>query len=148
MNYSNSQRAGVILYLTALLFGAYFLLLEKTILENVLKRVPIFFQHIYTLIVVYIGWIFFRADSITSAFQYIKGLFIFNEASWNLARHYFNLEPIFFMITGILFATPIFIRIEKKCNKIVLDCIIIIMFIISILWLVGRGFSPFLYFRF
>ncbi|WP_205155380.1 hypothetical protein, partial [Faecalicatena contorta] len=30
VNYSNSQRAGVILYLTALIFGAY----EKTILDD------------------------------------------------------------------------------------------------------------------
>ena len=29
MDYSNSQRAGVILYLTAFIFGAYLLLLEK-----------------------------------------------------------------------------------------------------------------------
>ena len=132
-------------------WGLYYgilLLLERTFLENILKKIPIVFQHLYTLIIVYVGWIFFRADSITSAFHYIKGLFLFNEASWNLARQYFNLELIFFMILGILFTAPIFSRIEKKCNKAVLDSIIIIMFIISILWLVGRGFSPFLYFRF
>lgn len=130
------------------LYYGIFLLLERTLLGNILKKIPVAFQHLYTLIIVYVGWIFFRADSITSAFHYIKGLFLFNEASWNLARQYFNLELIFFMIVGILFAAPIFSRIEKKCNKAVLDSMIIIMFIISILWLVGRGFSPFLYFRF
>ena len=34
MNYSNSQRAGVILYPTALIFGAYFIEKQKTILSS------------------------------------------------------------------------------------------------------------------
>ena len=34
MNYSNSQRAGVILYLTALIFGAY----EKTLLRIIERK--------------------------------------------------------------------------------------------------------------
>lgn len=133
--------------LWGLYYGA-FLLLEKTEFGNVLKRMPVVCQHIYTLVVVYVGWIFFRAESLGAALCYIKGLFIFDKTSWSLASQYFNLEFTFFVIASVVFAMPVFTYIERKCNKVVMDSIVIVVFIVSILWLVGRGFSPFLYFRF
>ena len=40
MNYSNSQRAGVILYLTALLFGAYDIPFHRSGTQEILRKNP------------------------------------------------------------------------------------------------------------
>lgn len=102
----------------------------------------------YALVIVYFGWIFFRADNLRAAFHYIEGLFVFDNTSWMLAKQYINSESIFFMAIGVLFSTPLFSYIERKCHRALVDGIIISAFVFAIFWLVGRGFSPFLYFRF
>ncbi len=60
------------------LWGAYhglFLILERLGLGRILKKLPALFRHIYTLLAVMCGWVFFRAESIGDAFLYLKCMF-------------------------------------------------------------------------
>ncbi len=57
------------------LYHGFFLVLERTPFGRFLGRVPAFFQHLYTLAVVMLGWVLFRADSWTQALAFLRNLF-------------------------------------------------------------------------
>lgn len=60
-----------------------------------------------------------------------------------------NKQYIFCIIIGIVFSVPIMQKIEKKINNDFLgDICVSVLFIIAISYMLGSGFSPFLYFRF
>lgn len=57
------------------LYNGLFLILERLFLGDLLARVPKLFTHIYAVFVVLIGWVFFRADSLSQAFDYLSVMF-------------------------------------------------------------------------
>ncbi|MGN0903031.1 MAG: MBOAT family O-acyltransferase, partial [Succinivibrio sp.] len=57
------------------LYNGLFLVLERVFLGRLLEKVPSFVAHSYALLVVLIGWVFFRADSVSHAIDYIKVMF-------------------------------------------------------------------------
>jgi alginate O-acetyltransferase complex protein AlgI len=64
--------------LTFLSWGLYYgiiISLERLGLEKVLKKLWRPFQHLYVLIIVMIGWVFFRADSFDYSFDYLQVMF-------------------------------------------------------------------------
>ena len=59
-------------------WGVYYgalLLLEKFVLKDVLAKTPGTVKHIYTMILVMIGWVFFFSPTLGSAFQYVGAMF-------------------------------------------------------------------------
>ncbi len=59
-----------------------------------------------------------------------------------------NRKYLFLLIAGILFSMPIGKVFEKKAAGWLYDSILIFVFIVAISYMMGSGFSPFLYFRF
>lgn len=57
------------------LYNGLFLILERLFLGALLARVPKLITHIYAVFVVLIGWVFFRADSLSQAFDYLSVMF-------------------------------------------------------------------------
>ena len=57
------------------LYYGFILLMEKMVLNRVLDKVPNFIKHIYTMVLVIIGWVFFGSTSLTVAIDYIKIMF-------------------------------------------------------------------------
>ena len=57
------------------LYNGLFLILERLFLGDLLARVPKLITHIYAVFVVLIGWVFFRADSLSQAFEYLSVMF-------------------------------------------------------------------------
>lgn len=57
------------------LYNGLFLILERLFLGDLLARVPKLITHIYAVFVVLIGWVFFRADSLSQAFDYLSVMF-------------------------------------------------------------------------
>lgn len=61
-----------------LLWGLYFaafLILEKLWLRAVLERLPALLRHVYVLLVVGIGWVLFRADTMAAAAGFLGDMF-------------------------------------------------------------------------
>ena len=145
------------------LWGLYyfvFLMLEKFIFKKYLKNIPNFFKHIYTLIVVLVGWILFRSDNLSVCFRMIKYLFSFNITSigFSEARIYLETYYVYFIL-GILFSIPVYPYLIKKIDgiknkniKFILEVMhygfLIVIFIISIMFLAKSSYNPFIYFRF
>ena len=59
-------------------WGLYFgvlLIVEKLFLLRFLKKLPAFFQHVYTMLLVMLGWAIFSFDSLGNGIAYILALF-------------------------------------------------------------------------
>ena len=136
------------------LYHGFFILIERMGGEKILKKLPQVVQHCYTMIVVIIGWVFFNADSLGSGLRYLKNMFTLNE-NWKIDL-IGNLNPlyVFCILCGCLFSTPVLKRIKNSkvglfCERYAItDIVLILFFIVAISYMVGTGFSPFLYFRF
>ncbi len=132
-------------------WGVYYgvlLLLEKFVWGKALSRIPKVIRHIYTLVIVIIGWIFFAAPTFTDAFNYLSYMFTFRLGSIG------QLVPwLGTFVVGIIGCTPLMaalwgmMRMKRKWNFAeALLCII--GFILCVASLVTETYNPFLYFRF
>ncbi len=140
-------------------WGLYYgiiLFIEKLFLKRALKLLPEFLSHIYTMVVVMVGWVFFGMDSLSHGVDYIKVMFGFgsNPIIDSSAIYYLNTNLILFIILFIA-STPvmnsIFENIKRyKKNKgvIIATAILMIINMLAIAYLVNETYNPFLYFRF
>ena len=113
-----------------------------------------FIQHIYTLLIVIVGWVMFRADNLSIAIAYLKNMFGINSTKESLYRfsYYIDYNEILAFIIATLCAMPIFknFALPKK-NKyihIALNTWIMILFILSASSIAASTYNPFIYFRF
>lgn len=140
------------------IFHGVFLIIERLGLKKVLEKTPKILQHLYTMIIVIIGWVFFRADSFIFALKYLKILFIPNFI--HMESFLVELEnlKLFIAVCAIIFSTPIVPKLKnillnnifknKFCYEIFRNFIYIIFFLLSVIFLAGSNFNPFIYFHF
>ena len=58
------------------LWHGFFLILERImIIKNITLKIPVFLKWIYTMLIVLIGWVFFRTADLLSAVTYLKCMF-------------------------------------------------------------------------
>ena len=145
---------------TFVLWGMWhglFLIIERLIRNSKLKniKIPYFFTWIYTMIVVIIGWVMFRAENMTYAWEYIKIMFIFKntELANNIFIFLFN-DNIRLLIISLIAATPVYRYLTSKSNNIVYvltflkPLLLITLFILVTAYVVNSTYNPFLYFNF
>lgn len=141
------------------LWGVYYgllLVIEKLYLTKYIKNWSRVWQSVYTMFFVIIGWAIFRIEDITKLIDCIKAMFFYysiGSIDYFAYIQVFQIKYIIIFIISILAATPIFKYITAKIEKLKYaqtldDIILIIMFIISILFLVVSDYNPFIYFRF
>ena len=140
-----------------LLFGIM-LIIEKFILSKYLKNTPYIIKRIYTLFIVLISFVIFRADNINEAFNIIKGLFGFNTKVFSNSFTIYYLKSYFIiLLLGIILSTPllsnIITRLRKNnvVNKIINlfePLLIILILVLVTACLIDNSYNPFLYFRF
>lgn len=138
------------------LFHGFFIVLEKMNpiqLHQQFKGLKIG----YTLLVVLIGWVFFRAPDLPSALAYIEALFIPSETASNQEfLLYITPYSIFIFFIGLLFSTPLkrkintklIQRVQPNLNTVFRLSFNLILFMLSIMELAQTTHNPFIYFRF
>lgn len=106
-------------------------------------------KHIYCMLVVIIGWVIFRADDMTKAIQYLYGMLRIDRTTLYGILYNISLENLFYMVVGCVLAYPVCnLEIIKRCPSVIKNIGLFIVYIIALMYVVGSGFSPFLYFRF
>lgn len=139
------------------LFHGAFMVLERKWLGKYLQRNPYkVINHIYTLLVVMIGWVFFRSENISYAFSYLKQLFIPDTNSFYTVFEFLNIEIIFILIVGIILSgmiQQVFPSIKKwiwSAKEISYPQIIVLALLLfsCIVLLANDTYNPFIYFRF
>ena len=136
------------------MFYGIFLIAERIGLDDLLHRLPSVVSRIYTLMVVVIGWVFFRADNLTKAWIYLKSMFGMNFGDYQVLSIWrlVDFEHIFFFVLAVLASTPLFKtagnRIEKYCGIVPKQIVWSILFFCAVCFMMGSAFNPFIYFKF
>ena len=138
-----------------LLWGLYYgllLIVEKFLLKNVLERMPKFLRHVYTMFFVIFGWVLFACEDFTQLNNYIKALFGVSDAGLvSSYTGYILLSHGVLLVLCIIFSSTLPKKINDKYLKncvVVKDIALLILFLISICFVIGSSYNPFLYFRF
>ena len=140
-------------------WGLYYgviLIIEKYLLSPVLDRLPDVVRHIYSILLVVIGWVLFFSSSFGQAADYIRVMF-------GAGAHGFADRESMYLLTSNLIlwlilifgSTPlVHFRYEhmlrsKKWNTTIINSVVYAaLFIVCIAYLVTETYNPFLYFRF
>jgi alginate O-acetyltransferase complex protein AlgI len=113
-------------------------------------------QHIYTLLIVIVGWVMFRADNLTYAWDFIKKMFGFgkDEQILFLWQYYLDRLEIGIIIIGIVCAMPVFRNLPiakdetQKSKTVIINLWLLILFVFSAATMASSTYNPFIYFRF
>jgi len=145
---------------TFVIWGAYhglFLILDKMFMLKFLKKIGGFASTILTFVLVMIGWVLFRSETLDFAITYIGKLFSFTSF-----QDFYPLPAFTIMLLiSVIFA---FFPDFKYGNKIkdfffnketynikqniCLSLMAIILLFLSISFIVSSDFNPFIYYRF
>ena len=140
---------------TFLLWGLMYylvLLMEKAAAGRFMK-IPSPIRHLYTMLVVTVGWVIFRSDSIGNAIKYIKEMFWrSNTGILDTTAIYYIDNSKWIIISAIILSTPVFKIFTDHMKKRRLYALIIVLnliiFICSISSCVSSPYNPFIYFNF
>lgn len=133
---------------------------ERIICEKpIYKKTPNFVKYLFTMLIVMFFWQFFRYERLSetiSMFGVVFGLVKF-ERIYYTWHYYLTIRTITFIIVGIFGATllggP---RLKEKYQKfeetkigyIIQETVLIVLFILSICFMINSTYSPFIYFQY
>jgi alginate O-acetyltransferase complex protein AlgI len=152
------------------LYHGAFLMLERFGLGRALEKAPRPLRHLYALLVVMVGWVFFRADSLPQALGYLgRMLWPGAVAGQDVALAVvLNAQVVAALVGGTLLAAPLLptlmarlkrplagaprpdlpARLETRSVHALPIPLLAAGFVLSVALLVGSTLNPFLYFRF
>ncbi len=142
-----------------IIWGLYFGMfgtIEKIFLLRCLENRSSWIRHIYTMMVVTIGWVFFEFESMYLAIDFIKTMFGWNVSVWMDEKGVYDLYTnlllfVLLFICSTPFPKNMIYKWRQKCSvvkDIILSFGTIILLVICTAYLVNESYNPFLYFRF
>ena len=136
-----------------------FIVLERVGFKKVLDKLPRIISHFYLLFIVCITWVFFRSDTVSDAFIFIKAMFSFEiKTNTEFLFFYLTKDTFIALVLAVLLSTPIY----KKLNQFIITKFknhlngysilkyssLIFIFIMSCFYIAVDSYNPFIYFRF
>ncbi len=139
-----------------ILWGLYFfviLMLEKSFLLKWLKKAPSALAHIYSLILIILGWVIFYFEDMKQLWAYVGRLFVPSSGLISPASMVTLTAYLPLLLIACFACTPIaknlYGKIEKKSWSWIPDTILCLLgLVVSVASLVSSGYNPFLYFKF
>ncbi len=145
-----------------ILWGIYylvFLLLERFVIKD---RIPGALKYVYTLLVVFFGWVIFKFENLGELGTAFAGLFgIGTNGFIGMDVSTLFLSNIFLLAFSVIACTPLGKMIRQSLlrygssNKVAFTVFNItelivppLLLILSVLALIGNSYNPFLYFQF
>ena len=115
--------------------------------------------HVYTMLVVILGFVMFRADTLSKGFHVISAMFRPLEGSFTQNAELLSLlSPVFWIAFcfALLLSTPVFRVLREKAKNTgrlaAYNCAAcagsLVLFALSVLSLASDSYNPFIYFRF
>jgi alginate O-acetyltransferase complex protein AlgI len=149
------------------LYHGFFLALERTCFGHLQEKLPRLLCRLYTIFVVMMGWVIFRANTFTAAGDFFQALFGLGRVPYaqSLAAYTTN-QVVWAIGCGILFSGPLWGWLRTVCAKLglafppacrpvvqifgsTLETILMVaLLLISSAWLASGTYNPFIYFRF
>ena len=140
-----------------ILWGIYFgviSVLEASFLGRWLKKLPVVLQRVYALLLILVGWVFFRIEDVAGWGPFFKALLGAGQPSGlNTARTLNVLMYFPLLLLGIIASTPLFrgIYTRARKNKVtswVMDAVLAAVFILCTAVTVSGSYQAFLYSEF
>ena len=143
-------------------WGLYFgvlLAFEKFVFRAALEKSPRWLRHVYTMVLVMVGWGIFAFDSLGAGLSYLRALVGgYGQGLWNDAAVYTLYTNAALLVLLILACTPLAMRLYRRAERRLqprpvlagVAELIPLMAIggLSVAYLVDASYNPFLYFRF
>lgn len=140
------------------LFHGMFLSLERTQWGAILGGLPKVLRHAYLLLVVMVGWVFFRCETFPGAWGWLKKLFVPTASETRLLAEFLTPDNLAVLACGVVFSMPLVPwlrgRVEtlKPTPKTLVELAWMValfsLFAVGVASLVSGGYNPFIYFRF
>jgi alginate O-acetyltransferase complex protein AlgI len=152
---------------TFVVWGVYhgaFLMLERwSVFDSLHARLPRPAKHIYAILIIMIGWVFFRSETLTYALGFIKamtGMSGWDNAVYPVAQH-LGVDGLLGVAVGVVFACPLFAYLADRVRRIKPssellrggmelgeNILLMVLLCFCAIALAGNVYNPFLYFRF
>ncbi len=137
-----------------LLWGLYYalwMLAERLFLGKWLERLPSVLRHVYTMVVVLVGWGLFAIENMGQLGAYLKVCFG-GGALWDAFTLYELRSYLPLLVILCVAATPalrkLFFRLPEKAQDVLTPVLVLVSLVLCTASLVDASYNPFLYFRF
>ena len=150
------------------LFHGFFLACEHAGMSRVLRNVWKPVRHLYVLLVVIVGWVFFRADDLPHAVAYLASMFNISETSLDafVLSQIVSTEFLMALAAGTVISMPLYPWLAHRRPESALvetssrslkesatfrgvEVVMLLMLCgLSILKISASTYNPFIYFRF
>jgi alginate O-acetyltransferase complex protein AlgI len=140
-----------------ILWGIYFgviSVLESSFLGRWLKKLPVLLQRVYALLLILVGWVFFKIEDVANWGPFFKALLGAGQPSGlNTARTLNILMYFPLLLLGILASTPLFKGIydrarKNKLTSWAIDAVLVAAFVLCTAVTVSGSYQAFLYSEF
>ncbi len=139
------------------LWHGFFLIVERVLRnKNVKIHLPKAVKWVYAMLVVIIGWVFFRAADLTAALEYLKCMFGVN--GWDaLTAGYAVADYGVSFLFGVVCMLPLVPKLKLVCAtyalpnrvaEVVEPVVCIVLLVVGIAYTVTSTYNPFIYFNF
>ena len=137
-----------------LFWGLYYgvlLLVEKLFLGKYIRKLPVPFQHLYAMVIVVIGWVFFASPDLSTAMGYLGVMFSLEAGT--MGGPALVLPWVGMGILGVAAATPLAKTVWEKVKDhkgmpLAEGLLCLAGLLLCVASLVSDSYNPFLYFRF
>lgn len=108
-------------------------------------------RRVETLFAILIGQVIFRAADLPAVFAYVKNLFVWSAVDDVLVAAELGNEVIAAFVIGVVFCFPVHkilrerVFEKSKAGKALYAALLVLMFLLSFLYSLSNGYSPFLY---
>lgn len=142
------------------LWHGMFLIIERVGFEGTLKKAWSPIKYIYTLLVVVVGWVFFRAADFATAIAMLERMFFINTDTTNVvyyANAFFTVKNVTIVVFALLFCFPVFLPVRQRIEAlsiryngvVVFYYAFLLLLLVGVITMLSAGtYNPFIYFRF
>ncbi len=137
-----------------LLWGIYYFVLltvEKNFTGKYLEKLPVILRRVITFVFVLFGWVLFATEDISVIASFFESLFGKNGLVGQDSLYILS-SNISLLVIMAVFSTDLFAFTEKSKEKkyvfVLRFAVSAFLFAVSLIYLIGDTYNPFLYFRF
>lgn len=139
-------------------FHGVFLLIERLGFDKVLDKLPKAVGWFYTMLIVMVGWVFFRIEAFGDALEYVQRMFSFSANYERSALYFLDYELLTVLIAAVILSTysfrvfreqPLMVRFTQAgVFELAKNMVFLGLFVYCVMALTSSSYNPFIYFNF
>ena len=132
-------------------YGIIIILEKLTGFEK--KKVPGIISHVYTLLLVNLLWVLFRADDLSAATDMLRAMFgMAGNPLWDSTAAFYLAENWTTLLLGMIVSVPLIkgisARLPEKVVEVIRPVAVLVILAVSVSFIVKGSYNPFIYFNF